>query len=546
MKKSAWVFIAIAMMLIVGLVAVPLSVSAKSCDPITAVPIPPGQLDFLIQPWERYIGTPATPNPVPHIEIPQHPYMAPNGVSNMHNDGYMTDAYEVSGPLGLFPQISTTNRSIAGDPKLVVTTTFDKHGRIVAVAAGAMGPPQLLLLDPDTLDELASYVLPDRPYPWYLDVIPLSEDPSGGVYFYLDNKDRVVVTTHDYRLLVIKLPPLNSPCNGFKVIEEYDLSDNVVDFPPTPYPPYTRDKVGPALPDWGGQYYWFSTRYGVVGVANQEDSKIHSIVLEGEQIQNSPAVGEDGFFVVTDYAMYRFTVDKKGNPVQEWRTEYDRGIEQKPGMITQGSGTTPNLFGDLVAIADNADPMNVLFLTRDTGEVVASVPVFEEGESCTENALIGVQHLDGTYSVIVENNFGYVSYEDTLLGKTTVGGVTRIDVVPDDSDTGYTGSITWNSAEISCTPVPKMSLANGLVYLYTKSIDPALPFPPFTEYPFTLVDKWYFTAVDFETGETVYKVLTGEGPFYNNNWAPITLSPDGGTAYIGAIGGLIKIQDSAP
>jgi hypothetical protein len=266
------------------------------------------------------------------------------------------------------------------------------------------------------------------------------------------------------------------------------------------------------------------------------------MVLEGEQIQNSPAVGEDGFYVVSDYAMYRFTVDKKGNPVLDWRTPYDRGTEKKPGMITQGSGTTPNLFGDLVAIADNADPMNVLFLARDTGEVVASVAVFEEGASCTENALIGVQHPDGTYSVIVENNYGYVSYEDTLGGKTTVGGVTRIVVVPDDSETGYSASIAWTSDEISCTPVPKMSLANGLVYLYTK---PQNLYPPYF-YPLNIVDKWYFTAVDFETGNTVYSVLTGEGPFYNNNWAPITLGPDGGTAYIGAIGGLIKIQDATP
>ena len=536
MKKSGFVFIAIVVMMLTSIMAVPLTVGATQCDPIPAQPIPPGQLDFLIQPWERYIGAPATPNPVPHVATPQHPYMAPNGVSNMHNDGYMTDAYEVGGPLGLNPQIS----SAASPMQLVVTITFDSFGRIVAVKQGADGRPHLLLMDPDTLDTLASYDLPARPYPPEQDVIPLTEDPSGGVYFYLDNKDNVVVTTNDYRLLVIKLPPLANPCVGLKVIEQYDLSANLATPPEPPPGKLTRDKLGPALPDWGGQYYWYSSRYGAVGVVDQQDGKIRSLVLEGEQIQNSPAVGEDGFFVVSDYAMYRFTVDKKGNPVMEWRTEYDRGTEKKPGMITQGSGTTPNLFGDLVAIADNADPMNVLFLRRDNGQVVASVPVFEEGASCTENALIGVQHPDGTYSVIVENNYGYTSFYDTLGGITTVGGVARVDAVPDaTSPTGYSGSVVWTSTEVSPTCVPKMSLANGLVYLYTKpATNPYLP------YPLNIVDKWYFTAVDFETGATVYSVLTGEGPMYNNNWAPITLGPDGSTVYVGCLGGLVSMRDT--
>ncbi|HWR70844.1 MAG TPA: hypothetical protein VN415_07285 [Dehalococcoidia bacterium] len=541
MKKSQLVFIAIVVMLLASVLTVPLAVGAAECNPIPAQPIPPGQLDFLIQPWERYMGGPATPNPVAHVVAPQNPYMAPNGMSNMHNDSYMTDAYEVGGPLGL---ATRQMRSAASLMQLVVTITFDSFGRMVAVKQGADGQPHLLLMDPDTLDTLASYDLPARPYPPEQDVIPLTEDPSGGVYFYLDNKDRVVVTTNDYRLLVIKLPPLANPCVGFNVIEQYDLSANLATPPEPPAGKLTRDKMGPALPDWGGGYYWFSTRYGSVGVVNQEDGKVKSLVLEGEQIQNSPAVGEDGFYVVTDHAMYRFTVGKKGNPVMQWRTEYDRGNIKRPGMITQGSGTTPTLLGDLVVIADNADPLNVLFLRRDSGQVVAEVPVFAAGASCTENSLIGVLNADGTYSVIVENNYGYVSLYDTLGGKTTVGGVARVDAVPDAaSPTGFSGHIEWTSAQVSATCVPKMSLANGLVYLYTKPPNlPAVYYPP----PYrSLVDRWYFTAVDFQTGATVYSVMTGEGPMYNNNWAPITLGPDGRTVYVGCLGGLVSMRDPA-
>jgi hypothetical protein len=36
--------------------------------------------------------------------------------------------------------------------------------------------------------------------------------------------------------------------------------------------------------------------------------------------------------------------------------------------------------------------------------------------------------------------------------------------------------------------------------------------------------------------------LAGSGLGYNNNYAPITLGPDG-TAYIGTLGGLVSIRD---
>jgi hypothetical protein len=73
-------------------------------------------------------------------------------------------------------------------------------------------------------------------------------------------------------------------------------------------------------------------------------------------------------------------------------TPYDRGGGQKSGQLSQGSGTTPTLLpDDLVTIADNADPrMHVIFLTRSTGEEVCEVPVFDVGESATENSLVAV------------------------------------------------------------------------------------------------------------------------------------------------------------
>lgn len=510
MKKSALIIIAIAVMMLASLVAVPLTASAQG--------------------------------PVAHVAIPPHPFMAPNGVSNMHNDAYMTDTYEVSGPLGIGSQV-TTSSSLGF--KLTVTITFDQFGRLVAVVQGADGWPALKLFDPDTLEVLASYDLPERPYPIADDEISINFDPSGGVYFYLDNNYNVVVATNDYKIQVIQVPS-EDLSTGFQVLQEYDVSSGVRDL--SNDTPPDRDKLGPALSDWGGDYYFYSTRYGIVGLVNKVTGVIQTYDLRlasgmPEQTQNSPAVAEDGFYIVSDYAMYRFSVDGGGNLVLDWRTTYDRGTRLKPGMITQGCGPSPTLIGDLVAIADNADPMNVLFLRRDTGAQVASIPVFDdlkydlaagiEGDglyaSTTENTLIGVQRDADNYSVIVENNYGYLSFADTLGADTLIGGVTRIDVVHEGGGV-YTASEVWESDARSLTPVPKMSLESGLVFLYTK--------PP--------VDAWFFTALDFETGATEYNILIGSGLFANNNWAPITLGPDGRTAYIGTLTRLNSIRDTYP
>ena len=53
---------------------------------------------------------------------------------------------------------------------------------------------------------------------------------------------------------------------------------------------------------------------------------------------------------------------------------------------------------------------------------------------------------------------------------------------------------------------------------------------------------WYWTAIDFRTGKTVYKVLAGTGLGYNNNYSGISIS-QGGTAYLGSLGGIMALRD---
>ncbi|MBV8811936.1 MAG: hypothetical protein JO033_24975, partial [Acidobacteriaceae bacterium] len=301
------------------------------------------------------------------------------------------------------------------------------------------------------------------------------------------------------------------------------------------------------LPDAHG-LLWFTTSGGtdpsdepaMVGTAQPDPSNSDHCTVRlytlpsGEAIVKSFAVDPDpsrgGVFIVSDHQLYRFDATADGSPLPTWAEQYDRGVRVKPGQITQGSGTTPTLMGtQFVTIADNADPrMHVNVYRRavqtDKARLVCSEPVFQAFRSDTFNSLIATNR-----SISVENNYGYSDVLATFLGGTTQPGITRIDL-----DAGLNGCHTvWtNNKESVPNVVSQLSLVSGLEYTYTKDPGPGA------------TDAWYFTAVDFHTSETVYKVLAGTGILYNSNYSSVYVGPEGKTAYVGVIGGLVRIHDT--
>ena len=154
--------------------------------------------------------------------------------------------------------------------------------------------------------------------------------------------------------------------------------------------------------------------------------------------------------------------------------------------------------------------------------LVCRIPVFRKGASNTDQSLIAINR-----SIITENNYGYASPFATQDGGTTEPGLERIQI----RRRGRGCFRVWRSNEIAPSAVPKLSLGSGLVYTYTK--------PQRGDDN----DPWYFTAIDFRTGRTVYRRHTGSGLGFNNNYAPVSLGPDG-TAYIGVLGGLVALRDT--
>jgi len=286
------------------------------------------------------------------------------------------------------------------------------------------------------------------------------------------------------------------------------------------------DKIVSALPAWTGEIV-FVTEQGVVGAINPGSGATTVLPLD-ETITNSFAVDETGgIYIVTTKAMYRLELADTGAPEVTWREEYANIGATKPGQTSSGSGTTPTLVNDeWVAITDNADPMNVVVYRRGRDVAgdrqVCSVPVFETGASATDNTLIAADR-----ALIVTNNYGYGGPVVSAAGGVSEPGIDRVDI---DADGSGCHAVWQNRTDRSPSAVPKMSLANGLVYIVSRETK-------------GLGDSWYLNALDFRTGDSVFKQRYGTGFGYNVNYAPVSLGPDG-TAYVGALGGLVRIADA--
>ncbi len=456
-----------------------------------------------------FVGEPATARPVRGVpRTPRNPHLAANGDSSIHNDGWQTDTYRRKGPLGVDPE--TLSADIGG---VCGSIAYDTAGRILTTCIGVTRA--LYLVDPDTLDVIDSYDLP-RPEP----TVGVPSNPfqnfGGGAYFYVDDRDRAVIGTADGHVLVIRT-------NGDELVlaKDHDLSSRLRD----------GEVLNSGLPGTDGLLWFVTKENGAVGTLDLATGDVHIVRLgEGAegQIENSIAVGSHAeAYVATNRRLYRFSHDRRGRPVVDWQVRYDNSGLVKPGQVDDGTGTTPTVLpGGYVAIADNADPMQVVVYRTaknpDTRRLVCEEPVFGKGAGSTENSLIGAGR-----SIIVENNYGYDGPTSVAGGQTTVPGFARVDI---DRD-GRGCHTVWTNDTISApTVVPKLSLGTGLVYAYTKDTDPT--------------DPWYWTALDYRTGRVVWKVLAGAGPAYNNNYAGLSIGPDG-TAYLGVIPGMIALRDGS-
>jgi len=279
-----------------------------------------------------------------------------------------------------------------------------------------------------------------------------------------------------------------------------------------------------------------------------------------EQIQNSFAVGEDGVYIVTDLALHklRFNEEKKDIELDpEWEKNfiggglmYENDYTRKPGHLNAGSGTSPTLMDDrFVAIVDNdTSKVNMCIFSQKTGELINKFPLFLPDASACENSIIAYKN-----TFIVANTYGYV---DPFVENETPGGMMRFDF--DEKLGHFVAHENWPPYKEpfdAKTATPKLSTANGLVYVYNRDTDGG-PTPH---------DDWQITALDFRTGTRVFSIQPyfDEGGFndnikglkqkmslgkeyydrkvFNNLWGTFAFGPSN-SLFIGAYRGFIRFR----
>jgi outer membrane protein assembly factor BamB len=474
--------------------------AAAAADPI---------LDPLAPLFPEYAGAPAVPHQLKPTRAPQNPFMARNPRNNIHNDTWMTDAYQWAGPIGQAP-VAMSN---AMPPALCGSLTFHSRGFIVSVCPSLASAPQARVIDPKTLEILATYNMPNAPDP---PGTKAYQNFAGGGYFFLDKHNRIWSATKTSHVLVLQVSD-----DGTRVtpLHDYDLTSALG----------PDERITSALPDFRGRLWFVSKKGGKVGIFYPRSKRIRFTRL-GDEIENSFTVDRRGVYIVDDSHMYRFWARRGGRPRVQWKAKYsDSGIV-KPGQVDAGSGTTPTIMkGGYVAITDNADPMNVVVyrkavrLKRGKRRKVCQVPVFDQGSSATENSL-----LTNNRSLYVENNYGYQDPFGPNSGALTAPGFARVDVRRGGSGCRK----VWETkVERGSSVVPKLSTKTGLIYTYTRDESSVPGSQPY-----------YWTAISATTGQTAFKVYAGNGLAYNNNYAGLALGSDG-TAYLGATGGMLALHD---
>ena len=484
--------------------------------------------------------TPADPLPLPvkaltPKQVDENPYMAKSD-ANIHHDGYNTDSTDEILPLGIYPEINVSYEKTNANASPAIY--FDSYGHAVVPLLGGIAIRDLNAEETKTLGYFS----------------PQQHDGGGYLiqssYTFLDGENRIVCPTSNNHVLMLRTTDESG-----NVLPEFE---KVLDID---IKAAAEEALGKTLEqnllsvvfDYEGNL-WFATggfriyperaQQGVIGyiaheaiasiLAGQQPKLSEAVFVydltPGEGAENGIAASKDGAVILTNQNCYLL---RAGNGVEVvWKTPYESagakvsGPNDKTtgGGLAWGGGCSPSLTPNLVLFTDNQDPVNLLALSMETGEVVASLPVLDnlpQGyQVAVENSAIVYDNGAGTVSTIVCNWFGagnaalanpdsdssiqsYANiYDSNWLrqGNAMIApGVERVDTVK--TDTGYEMKSVWCRSDLADTSIMKLSTATGYIYGYVQDLNSGM---------------WQYIILDFDTGETVFTMDVSDKPGYNN------------------------------
>lgn len=459
---------------------------------------------------EPFVGEAVVASPLLPIDVPAHPFLDNGGDSRVHNDHYNSAAYNRSGPVG--PEIDITTHLLGTLSGVCAMMAILDDGYVVGsclVANGVEGIRVMLtMFDNENLDIVAERDLGFRPF------VPNS---GGGAYFSLDDEKRIIIGPAINRLERYRIEIVD----GSPMFEQ----DYSVEIPGlAPAMATTDPMLQDSVLDYEGRV-WFMVNDGRVGYYDHDADRIEMIDLERE-LENSMVVDDRGIYLVTVGAVARLSADSEGEVRVDWESDYDIGSGS--GLLA-GSGSSPTLLGkrdDLFSFADNADgQVNLIVLDRDDGRTLCKVPVFREGESATENTVIGYED-----DIVIVNNAGFQGA--FAPARTILPGLERYRVLRDD-DGNVTGCKNEWRNETSFGNSAQLAVESGVIWGW--GADPEVPDQ----------DLFYLTATSWDTGIEIFRTYIGNERPFDPITGQVHIHPDG-TLYLGAIQGVVAMRDVIP
>ncbi|MCG7633107.1 hypothetical protein MHN80_12365 [Gordonia McavH-238-E] len=445
----------------------------------------------------------------PAVAQPDSPSvgLGPADTSLMHGDLASTDSTSHRGP-GRGARLAAS--SVPGGA--CAATFVGRDGMPVALCTQFVGTtppafaaPTVVLFDPRTAQPLASTQL-------------TKGGLLGGVYGYLDDRDRVVVADGSNSILRVAHA---KTANGWRVYVD-DRVDVGQAIP-------AGDAITGLAPDFDGRV-WFATTGGVVGTVDRHRAVRSTRLPAGEELGNGLSIRRTGASILTTQALYEMRADPGAAPRVVWRRAYDRGPARKPGQLTWGSGTTPTYFGPggdgWVAIVDNAEPPSLRVLRSDDGSEVCRMRAFARSGPGTENSPMAWGN-----SLVIPSTHGYQYPPMAVRGPSVpadapfVGGATRIDV-----GDGVCRRVWENDDRIAT--LPKLSRADGLIH--------AIGYGPLESGRPQQLGEVVYLATDFATGRRVATVPVGAAPFDEPLELTGTITADG-TLWQATLGRMLKV-----
>ncbi|EOD43862.1 hypothetical protein UCRNP2_9422 [Neofusicoccum parvum UCRNP2] len=405
---------------------------------------------------------------------------------------------------------------------------------MASVNCGTTSDPRFCLaaLDPETLEPLGQWEPTDR-------------NVVSNYWQIIDN--RISVPTQEGFIV-----ELERSGNSFNVIREIDVSGHL-----------PQGSILAQVGYTGDGNLWFAatpvpllgldgTNTTTVGYAAADDS-LHAISIVDELFENAFAVNGNSIYVVTGPAgpkdtpnangqFYAFQAGATDGVTVVYNETYSAGSGFKPGGLSRGSGASVGLLGQkYVAITDNADVQVNLVVYRQAEEAAlagsafaCSIPLFQPNASGNEAGL--TTHFDGsTYSALIINSYGSRTFLDQSSSdingpqnnnSAASPGITRINV----SDDG-TCSLAWDLPIVGT--MTTLSTETGILYAYLQDMDLAVK----GEY------VYYFAAIDWATGEEMWRAKAGAGGVFNPGISHVQLGPNG-RLYQGVAGGVAWMEDA--